>query len=132
MKSNSSIQLSRILMYGFAALILWMTILTAIFNFVTGAIFPAVIWLIVGLGVIIILLQGSIIRRLEGQVLPRVNLLFIVAILVLVGLNEIYGLVVSPPSLGFAYLHNLVFVIGYFVILGFIFYQMRLNMKSNL
>jgi len=131
MNKENVIELTPRLLYGFGLLIAWMAILTAIFNFLTAVVLPGVMWMVIGVGIIIILIEGKIVRKLAGRSLPRVNLLFMVAILLLVGLNELYGLVISPPSINFAYLHNVIFVAGYFIILGFIFYQLRIHTRSN-
>jgi hypothetical protein len=61
-----------------------MIILTAIFNFMTDTVLPGAIWMITGLGVMIIMIEGTIAKRLHGREMPQVNLFFVVAILIIV------------------------------------------------
>lgn len=128
---NAKVILTKKLLRIFAAIFLWMALLTGVFSFATQAQLSGIFWIGITFVVIIIVFGTNLIERLEGREIPNLNLLLIISVLFLVGADEIYGLIYSTPAISFGYIYNLVLTVGYWILMGLLIIQFSHQIKSK-
>lgn len=111
--------LSRKLIISLAAVFLWMAFVTGIFSIVTGSYAIGLLSVGLALALAIVLIQGSLLARLERQRLPILSIVLVLAILVLVSVSELINLLITPVRLSLPYAFDVAYSVGVLVLSGY-------------
>jgi len=117
MRQSSSVTLTKRLILSVAAVFLWMILVTGVFSVLTGSTLIGVFWLGLALLLVVALLQGELISRLDGRELPFYSIALILLILLLVGITEVINLFITEPRATTSYVFDVAYSLG-IVILG--------------
>jgi hypothetical protein len=110
--------LSRPFILSLTATILWGLTGVSILQFSVGGLVWGVLLAAAAVVLVAIVAGGRQLRRLEGRPVARANLLLLVIIFAVVGLNELWGLFNSMSLTGSQLLLQLVFTLGLVVLIA--------------
>ena len=102
---------------GIAAMLLWIMVVTGVFSILSESTLMGLLWLGIALVLVVALVQGTMMSRLEGRKLPIASIALILIILLLVGITEVINLFMTEPNLSVSYLFDVAYSLG-IVILG--------------
>ncbi len=111
--------LSRRMMVSLAAVFLWIASLTGLFSLLTESYVLGAFWLALAIVLIIGLIQGSLVSRLEGRQVPVPSIVLVLGILLLVGVTELINLLMTKPSMTTLYLFDVTYSIGILILGGY-------------
>ena len=112
MDTKPGSKLSRGFLLSLAALGTWGSAGVSILQFIAGGELLGVLFAIVAVILLVIAVEGSVLDRLIGRPASRANMLVFVAVLFLVGINELWGLFLIPARTGARYPTQLIFTVG--------------------
>ena len=112
METKGGSKLSKRLVLSIAALLVWGSAGVSILQFIAGGELLGVLFAIVAVILLVIAVEGSVVDRLIGRPASRANMLVFVAVLFLVGINELWGLFLIPARTGARYPTQLIFTVG--------------------
>ena len=112
METKGGSKLSKGLILSIAALLVWGSAGVSILQFIAGGELLGVLFAIVAVILLVIAIEGSVVDRLVGKPASRANMLIFVAVLILVGMNELWGLFLIPTRTGARYLTQLTSTVG--------------------
>jgi hypothetical protein len=112
METKGGSKLSKGLILSIDALLVWGSAGVSILQFIAGGELLGVLFAIVAVILLVIAIEGSVVDRLVGKPASRANMLVFVAVLFLVGINELWGLFLIPARTGARYPIQLVFTLG--------------------
>lgn len=118
METRGDTKLSRAFLLSLTALGIWGAASASVLQFSTGGLFWGVLFTAAAVVLLAIAVEGNLLRRLEGKPTSRANLLVFVGVLVLVGANELWGLFIGSANAGARFLMQLVFTVGFLVLLA--------------
>lgn len=111
--------LSRRMIVSLAAVFLWIASLTSLFSLLTESYVLGAFWLALAIVLIIGLIQGSLVSRLEGRQVPVPSIVLVLGILLLVGVTELINLLMTKPSMTTLYLFDVTYSIGILILGGY-------------
>ena len=111
--------LSRRMIVSLAAVFLWIASLTRLFSLLTESYVLGAFWLALAIVLIIGLIQGSLVSRLEGRQVPVPSIVLVLGILLLVGVTELINLLMTKPSMTTLYLFDVTYSIGILILGGY-------------
>jgi len=117
MRQSSSVTLTKKLIVSVAAVFLWMILVTGVFSVFTGSKLIGAFWLGLALVLVVVLLQGKLIAKLDGRELPFYSIALILLILLLIGITEVMNLFMTEPRATASYVFDVAYSLG-IVILG--------------
>ena len=91
---------------------------TGVFSVVTSSYAIGLLWVGLGLALAIVLIQGSLLTRLEQLRIPVPNVVLVLFILVLVGVSELINLLTTTIRPGLPYAFDVVYSVGVLVLAG--------------
>jgi len=112
MEMKGGSKLSKRLVLSIAALLVWGSAGVSILQFIAGGELLGVLFAIVAVILLVIAVEGSMVERLVGKPASKANMLVFVAVLFLVGINELWGLSLVPVRTGARYPTQLIFTVG--------------------
>jgi hypothetical protein len=112
MEMKGGSKLSKRLVLSIAALLVWGSAGVSILQFIAGGELLGVLFAIVAVILLVIAVEGSMVERLVGKPASKANMLVFVAVLFLVGINELWGLSLIPVRTGARYPTQLIFTFG--------------------
>ncbi len=116
MARTNGILLTRRVIYSFAAVLIWVFLITGIFSILADSYMLGVIWLALTLALIIGLTQRSLLSRLENRRMPVLSAVLVLLILMLVAATELVNLLVTDPSTSINYLFDAMYSLGILVL----------------
>lgn len=119
MKKARTIPLSSKLMRSLAAVFIWMALVTGVFGLLTRSYFSGVAWTVLGLILLGVVLEGSILRRLENRELPIASFVLVLLVIILIGLSELVNLLVTKPALTASYIFDVLYSLGFLILGGY-------------
>ena len=128
MKKSASIKLTRSVLYLIAAPILWMGLLGGWFGLAAGHTSSGIIFLILAVVVVLVMLEGHLVRLLEGREMPAGSLILVISMFVLVALDELANLATASPAqfsaLGFPMVLSTVESIGFVLLAALLVWRL--------
>ena len=117
MAETKSVMLTKRLIFSLAAVLFWMTLVTGGFSLVIGSTAVGILWIGAGLAIVVALLQGWLMSKIEGLRVPMASIGLILVILVLIEISEFVNLFITRPVDTVAYIFDIAYSLGV-VILG--------------
>jgi len=119
MKQARTFPLSRKLLRSLCALFIWIALISGIFGLLTGSAITGVVWTGLGLLVLIVVIEGRLISRLEQKQFPVLSLVLIVVVIFLVGVSELINLLTLRPALSVSYVFDALYSLGMLILGGY-------------
>jgi len=111
---------------------IWMAVLTGAFGLLTGSYFSGIVWTSLGVLLLAVVLEGSLISRLEVRQMPLASLVLVTFVIVLIGLSELINLLVTKPALTVSYVFDALYSLGFLILGGYAASQVvRLTRKTG-
>jgi hypothetical protein len=118
MAGKSVSKYSRPFLISMAVAVIWAAAGAAVLQFTADGDLWGVLFATVAVVLLAIVLEGGVLRRLEGKPIPRANVILLVGVLAVIGLNELWGLfIVSTTLTGSRLLLQLIFTVGFVVLI---------------
>ncbi|MFQ5923585.1 MAG: hypothetical protein ACE5M4_12155 [Anaerolineales bacterium] len=124
MSQASNIVLTRRLITSLAAVFLWIAIVTGAFSLVTGSTAIGLLWIGIGLALVIALIQGKLMSRLEGRRVPLASVALIVIVIMLVAITELVNLFITKFVISISYFFDVAYSLGIVILGGYAAFQL--------
>jgi len=123
--------LTKRLIFSLAAVLLWIALVTGGFSLVTGSTAVGILWIGAGLAIVIALLQGALMAKIEGRRVPIASVGLILVILVLVAISEFVNLFITKPDDTIAYIFDIAYSLGVVILGGYAALQLIKSPRSE-
>ena len=119
MTKAKSVMLTKRLIFSLAEILFWMTLVTGGFSLVIGSTAVGILWIGAGLAIVVALLQGWLMSKIEGLRVPMASIGLILVILVLIEISEFVNLFITKPVDTVAYIFDIAYSLGVVILGGY-------------
>lgn len=131
MTQAKSVVLTKRLVFSLAAVLLWIALVTGGFSLVTGSTAVGILWIGAGLAIVVALLQGGVMSKIEGRRVPIASIGLILVIIVLVAISEFVNLFITRPADTVAYIFDIAYSLGVVILGGYAALQLIRSPRSE-
>jgi hypothetical protein len=119
MTQANSVRLTKKLIFSLAALLLWIALVTGGFSLVIGSTAVGILWIGFGLAIVVALLQGGLMSKIEGRRVPVASIGLILVIIALIAISELVNLFITKPVDTAAYIFDIAYSLGVVIFGGY-------------